>query len=109
MLFKKITKMQSSSFDVIDIISKEIDNLLNSHFINERIVKIPTYNYDLSNFYEIVNRISIITTILQKGDKKLLLYDSLFLYIYVKYEEIEKDYINLYIKIANNKDEFEKF
>jgi hypothetical protein len=101
--------MQSSSFDVIDIISKEIDNLLNSHFINERIVKIPTYNYDLSNFYEIVNRISIITTILQKGDKKLLLYDSLFLYIYVKYEEIEKDYINLYIKIANNKDEFEKF
>jgi hypothetical protein len=101
--------MQSLSYDVIDVISKEIDNLLNSHFINERIIKIPTYNYDLSNFYEIVNRISIITSIIQKGNKKLLLYDSLFLYIYVKYEEIEKDYINLYIKIADNKDEFEKF
>ena len=101
--------MQSNSFDVIDIISKEIDNLLNSHFINERVVKIPTYNYNLSNFCEIVNRISIITSIIQKRNKKLLLCDNLFLYIYVKYEEIEKDYINLYIKIADNKEEFEKF
>jgi hypothetical protein len=101
--------MQSLSYDVIDVISKEIDNLLNSHFINEKIVKIPTYNYDLSNFYEIVNRISIITSIIQKGDKKLLLCDNLFLYIYVKYEIIDCNYINLYIKIADNKEEFKKF
>lgn len=101
--------MQSNEFDVIDIIAKEVDNLLNYHLINEKIVKIRNYNYDLSNFYEIVNRINIITSIIQKGNKKLLLYDSVFLYIYIKYEIIEKDYINLHIKIANNKDEFDYF
>jgi len=101
--------MQSNTLNIIDLIAKEIDNLLNYPFINEKNVKIPIYNDNLSNFYDIVNRISIITSIIQKGDKKLLLYDNLFLYIYVKYELIEKDYINLYIKITDNKDEFKNF
>lgn len=101
--------MFNKSDDIIEIIANEIDNLIKSHFINERIVKIPLLNDNLSNIDKITDKISIITSIIQKGDKKLLLYDNVFLYIYIKYKKIDKDYINLHIKIEDNKDNFNEF
>lgn len=95
---------------IIEAIGKEINYLLSSNYTNERIIGIPINNGNLNNFEKIINEINIITSIIQKGKNKLLLYDGLFLFIYIKYEELEtSDYINLFIKLADNKDEFDNY
>jgi len=95
---------------IIEAIGKEINYLLSSNYTNERIIGISTNNGNLNNLEKIIDEINIITSIIQKGKNKLLLYDGLFLFIYIKYEELEtSDYINLFIKLADNKDEFDNY
>jgi len=95
---------------IIEAIGKEINYLLSSNYTNERIIGIPTNNGNLNNFEKVIDEINIITSIIQKGKNKLLLYDGLFLFIYIKYEKLEtSDHINLSIKLADNKNEFENY
>lgn len=95
---------------IIETIGKEINYLLSSNYTNERIIRIPTNNSNLNNFEKVIDEINIITSIIQKGKNKLLLYDGLFLFIYIKYEKLDtSDYMNLFIKLADNKEEFDNY